>query len=450
MLLQIPLKDILLPPNRQRKVFESTALGELADSIRSQGLINPLSVRTTPEGRYVLAAGERRLRAIRDFIHLLGDTISFGGRFLPPGEVPCISLGALDPLEAEEVELAENLRRANLSWQEESAAVARVAALRAAQAAAAGAPAPRIADIAEEVHVAKRDGFEGGATPHGIATTRLQMLVAPHLADKEVAKAATLEEAAKILKRREELRRSRLMGEQLVNLPPSDRHRLINESCLPWLATAAAEQFDCIITDPPYGVSADAFGNAGGAGNVRAHEYEDSPEAFRELFSALPELLARVAKPQAHLYLFCDIDQFPWLREQFTFAGWNVHRTPLIFHKPQASRIPWPGIGPQRKWEMILFAERGKRAATGVFGDVLTYPADPQMNHPAQKPVALYRDLLSRCCRAGDSVLDPCAGSGPLLPAADSLNLYSTLIERDPTSFGMIVQRLEKLNKEKP
>ena len=54
-------------PNAEqpRKAFEEGALAELADSIRANGLLQPLLVRPTAQGRYQIVAGERRWRASR-------------------------------------------------------------------------------------------------------------------------------------------------------------------------------------------------------------------------------------------------------------------------------------------------------------------------------------------------------------------------------------------------
>jgi len=61
----IPTDSIV--PNRQqpRAVFDEAKLRELADSIREQGVLQPLTVSPQPNGRYELIAGERRLRASR-------------------------------------------------------------------------------------------------------------------------------------------------------------------------------------------------------------------------------------------------------------------------------------------------------------------------------------------------------------------------------------------------
>ncbi|MEN4045568.1 ParB/RepB/Spo0J family partition protein [Sulfurimonas sp. NWX367] len=60
--LEIPLKDIRPNPFQPRKSFDETALLELAESIKNDGLIQPIVVTEDIDG-YILIAGERRLRA---------------------------------------------------------------------------------------------------------------------------------------------------------------------------------------------------------------------------------------------------------------------------------------------------------------------------------------------------------------------------------------------------
>jgi ParB family chromosome partitioning protein len=64
-LLQLDIGRIVPSPYQPRKEFAPERLQELADSIRANGLIQPVIVRPLPEGRYELIAGERRWRAAR-------------------------------------------------------------------------------------------------------------------------------------------------------------------------------------------------------------------------------------------------------------------------------------------------------------------------------------------------------------------------------------------------
>ena len=60
---QLALTEIHPRPNQPRKHFDPEQLEALAHSIREIGVIQPLLVHRQPDGRYILIAGERRLRA---------------------------------------------------------------------------------------------------------------------------------------------------------------------------------------------------------------------------------------------------------------------------------------------------------------------------------------------------------------------------------------------------
>jgi DNA modification methylase len=210
------------------------------------------------------------------------------------------------------------------------------------------------------------------------------------------------------------------------------------------MAQAAAEQFDVILTDPPYGMGADEFGDSGGRA-VGAHEYADDAELWKRVCKELPWAALRLTKPQAHFYAFCDIDGFPDLRAAMRVAGWWVHRTPIVWHKPSASRVPWPEHGPQRKYELVLYAVKGNKPVTRIFPDLVSYNTDDNLGYGAQKPVAMYVDLLKRSVQPGNRVLDPFAGTGTIFPAAHEMKCIAVGIEQQATAYGICLKRLEAL-----
>ena len=91
--------------SQPRKSFDEAALAELADSIRTHGIIQPLTVRRLASGYYQIIAGERRWRAAR----LAGLQ-----------EVPVIVMEA-DDRKAAELAMIENLQREDLNPMEEAA-----------------------------------------------------------------------------------------------------------------------------------------------------------------------------------------------------------------------------------------------------------------------------------------------------------------------------------------
>lgn len=63
--LSVSIDDIDVNPNQPRKYFDRLELENLAQSIKENGLLQPLTVRIKSDGRYELIAGERRLRACK-------------------------------------------------------------------------------------------------------------------------------------------------------------------------------------------------------------------------------------------------------------------------------------------------------------------------------------------------------------------------------------------------
>lgn len=60
---EIPIDKIIPNPYQPRLTFDEEALAELSDSIKVLGIIQPLTLRLMPDGRYQIISGERRYRA---------------------------------------------------------------------------------------------------------------------------------------------------------------------------------------------------------------------------------------------------------------------------------------------------------------------------------------------------------------------------------------------------
>jgi ParB family chromosome partitioning protein len=62
---EVAVDQISPNPHQPRRNFDEAALEELADSVRVLGVIQPVTVKATPDGRYTIISGERRWRAAR-------------------------------------------------------------------------------------------------------------------------------------------------------------------------------------------------------------------------------------------------------------------------------------------------------------------------------------------------------------------------------------------------
>ena len=103
----IPVNDIRPNPDRTRNSFDWNDLDELAQSIYQNGLLQPVTVRETPGGKYLLVAGERRLRA---------------AKMAGLAEIPSIVVRVSDEKSAL-LALTENVQRKELHFFEEAAAI---------------------------------------------------------------------------------------------------------------------------------------------------------------------------------------------------------------------------------------------------------------------------------------------------------------------------------------
>lgn len=97
-------QEIIVPPIRARKKFDKFQMHQLTESVRVNGIIEPLSVRKNENGHYELISGERRLKA----------AISLGLR-----RVPCV-LHRVDENTAAIYSAVENLQRSELNFFEQA------------------------------------------------------------------------------------------------------------------------------------------------------------------------------------------------------------------------------------------------------------------------------------------------------------------------------------------
>ena len=459
----LPLVQLAIPADRQRQEFDPAALMELASSVSQYGLFHAIQVRL--DG-HTLVTGERRVRAIREHLLPLNKPYTYAGELVPAGCIPVICVATDDPLALEEIELDENLRRRDLTWKEMATTTARLHALRQKQAAVIvndpaipgkGAILHTVADTAKEVR--------GSSEGYYQEATRQEILIAKHLDRPEIAAAPNLKEAFKVLKRLDETDRNRNLAAMVGNTYSADKHKVINANCLDWMALPENQgKFDVILTDPPYGMGAQNFGDGAGKLATIEHHYDDSYEAWlflmggRRCVDSLSKNKVQVSwcqrafaitKPEAHAYVFCDIDNFHELKFFMQEAGWYVFRTPLTNFKRNSGRVPLPFEGPRRQSEWCLYAIKGHKNVTGIYSDVITTDSDEQMGHGAQKPVALYEDLLKRSVKPGDSVVDTFAGTGTILPAAHTFQCYAVAVEQNQASYGKCLERLQLLGQQK-
>lgn len=154
--MQVPIERIIPNPHQPRSSFDQDKLEELAESIRTHGLIQPLVVTETVEG-FVLIAGERRWRA---------------SRLAGLEQVPVI-VKESTPQDMLELALIENIQRADLNPMEEAHAYRQLmdefgltqeeVAERVGKARSTVANLVRLLTLPDSIQIAVNDGRLSGA-----------------------------------------------------------------------------------------------------------------------------------------------------------------------------------------------------------------------------------------------------------------------------------------------
>lgn len=381
----IPVKWVsrasIVIEDRQRRQVSQKKLDELVKSIETVGLLHPVILRSSGT-TYRLVAGERRLRAIQ----LLQKDYNFGPHLVPWDQVPALVIGEnITEYEAALIELEENLRREDLSWQDEARALARLVTLKgsAAEASVVLAKAQDIAPVTARNKIAKA------------------MRVAPLLDDPDVASAQSLRQAdAKVRLR------------QASEAPFS--FDLVCGDATVHILDEPDNHYDIIFLDPPYGIGANDWRG------MPNHPYDDKRDTTLALMKQIAPELMRVAREGAHLWCFCDIDSFTFFRQTLASVGFRVLRTPVVWNKLSVQgSTPMVDVRIRRNYELLLFALKNPpRDVNRLTPDVINVPHTQFPPHGAAKSPEIYSHLLELSATPTSRILDPFAGTAPSLEAA--------------------------------
>jgi len=466
----VPIADIVVLKDRFRELFTEKNLTGLQDSIATGlGLSNAITLRKDLS----LITGESRLKAI-GILHEVGMPAYYHGEAIPEGTIPAIVMETTHKeLEYLEAELHENTQREDFTYIEEAQAIARIATIKQAILdseklpkeerldqinagfAPLGIPLKKVSKEAIKQTTAQL--FEGEVNSYRSKQVKDSLLIVDALEEnsdlaKKLLKATSMTDGQKILKRHaQEEQRSSLalaQGKTFSNAT----HSVIHGCCLEEMLDLPTKSFDVCLTDPIYGINAGNFANGAGKYNNFDHGYDDSLETFLEIMPKAIKLVSRLLKDSAHLYLACDIRNYPALvqmvKESSTPSNpWKVTNAPFIQYKTAGGRVPHPGFTPRRSYELWLYAYRGDKQEYKMINDVIPCEADPDNSsgHGAGKPKELLKTFLNRSCMPGDTVLDFMAGSGSMLPACHELKLKCTAIELGQVYYGECLQRLKEL-----
>lgn len=381
---------------------------ELSESIKDQGLLQPIVIDI--EGN--ILDGGRRYMA-----HLLLDKET----------IPYILIDQKSPIEKKQIELIANTKRKQFTWDEE-------------------------AELKEEIDTDMRK-----ADPHWNIKKTSQLfheseantskdiqLAKAMIKNPELKKCKDKNTARTSARRiREKMEREIVVGNREINI--SGLHK---GDALEVLKTIPNESVDLVLFDPPFGVDLhkktgwpEKYGDVYG-------KYEDTFANYVILMNEICSEIERVLKYRGHCYIFFALktdtfDEIVKIVDEYLM----VDSTLLFWIKP-SNNNPVPYNRFAINYEPILFCSKGKPREFNIAHNATFHhdvdKSDGKM-HPAQKPLSLYKELISISSNKGEIVLDPMAGSGSSIVSALSLNREIIGIEQDEEYFKLIQYRISQM-----
>jgi len=249
--------------------------------------------------------------------------------------------------------------------------------------------------------------------------------------------------------------------EKTSTIKPGDifelgRHRLICGDALEaktYQALLEGKKADLVFTDPPYNV------NYTTTKDETILNDNMAAEAFIDFGCRFMEQIRDNTKRGGVFYICSGYSSYPPFLYAIRQAG-MIYSSPIIWVKES----PTMGFQDYKKQhEMILRGRTQKQMATPILygwnkgrhffaedkfeADVWTIKrrATTTMAHPTQKPLAMVQRAIRNSSRPGEAVLDPFAGSGPMIISAEREGRTGYAIELDPVFCDVIIRRFAGL-----
>lgn len=408
---RLEISSIVVKNGRQRQ--EMGDLESLAESLLKFGQLTPILVDRTG----TLIAGERRIEAHK----MNGMT-----------HIDALYRDEVSELELEEMELEENIRRKQLTWQEENDAIARIHKLRVkqdpnwSQAQTAqlivkpGASAPQQRDVSQALSLERMMKLFPEIKN---AKNKKQAMNMAKAKAKQVSKMIDVQKKPKVFKAVEE--------------------RILLGDSVEVIKSIPDESIDCIVTDPPFGVDYDQQV----AGSVReADAYTDTKDEYERILSMVPDLY-RVLKPDAFCIWFFGMTWYERVKQTFRAAGFSVDEIPIVWNRSGGRTFTTsPNHLFTKGYDVAIHAFKGdpilaqKNKSNVITIDPVS-TADRELT--VERPVELYEELIRRTTIKGQVVADFFVGSGSCPAAAARLERDYIGVERDPARRASAIMKIQ-------
>ncbi len=408
-------------------------IDSLATSISRHGLIQPIVLGHIGD-EVVLIAGGRRLAAMR---RLYGNAnLVHGVHFVWKDEV---NAGEDKRLRFKSMEIEENVKRKDLSWQEQ------VEGKR------------QLLQIMQTIHGVSKPGptFKD---EKGFGTNRLAAMLGEAQSntsrDLQLAEAmAQIPGLRNAETKAQAYTQLKILGSVLSmhrNAVPAPTGGLVTSwelrecdfrSEVYGSRMIADASVDLVWTDLPYGAD---LGNMSLKSSLGA-TFDDNTQSALDLIPAIAHESFRVLRNDRFAVFCFGFDIYKYLCEYLEGVGFNVARVPFIWVKNSKSTEN-PLSMYSNAYEPLLVARKG----SPVFmvpgqSNVLSIPVVQDRLQVVEKPVALVEKFLRDMTSEGATVVDWCAGTGTTGVACHNLKRRSILFEKNASMATIARARLGAL-----
>ena len=448
----VPVGDIIVQRDvRQRRVIDT---GNLKESIARVGVLQPVIV---TKGM-VLVAGERRLQSCRE---------------LGLATIPVRFAEDLPEIEAQLIELEENLKRENLSWRDQTLAM------------------QRIHDLYSQLDSTWTQQRTASAVGYSTTVVSMCLRVAKDIDSPRIAQAATMQAAYNILSRVDERKVGDALSEILeagdgaflggdsgdagdvpqdgtgangapvagqgpltgappmppptgnapstpaarpasgISTPPDPSLTILQADFLEWASTYSGQRFNFIHCDFPYGI--DAFAGKM-SGRDKWTQYKDSEDIYWKLLGALCHNLDRLMAHSGHIMFWFSMEHYTKTLQFFQIHAPDLDMQvfPLLWVKSDnVGILPDPARGPRRIYETALIGTRADRKILKPVSNAYSAPTD-KAHHQSTKPMPVLRHFFQMFVDRDTRLLDPTCGSGSSIRTAEELGAKCLGLEINP------------------
>ena len=467
---KLPIDQIQMV-DRQRADYRG--IEELATSLKEVGLIQPIVINQDLR----LIAGGRRLTAAKS----LGWT-----------HIDVVFRETLSEDELQVLELEENTKRVDLTWQERVLAIAKIHSIK-----------QRTAVQTREPWGERETGELFGISKGNVGYT-LRVARAIAAGHKGVIEAGSITEALRVLLLEREDEAMRLLAAKTVVQPATNSTPLPGEAvqnpvgsvalpgpepdtlgltaplprvpgftdpavlqeqvrrtlhnvylhnfhlgdCVEWMASRFDRPcIDAIITDPPYAIDMEYLDQAaGGLSNVDRIADTHTVEGNLDLFPRMIPEFYRILKDNGFCVLWCDIMRWQLLYDLLTKVGFSVQRWPLVWVKTSPCINQSAHRNYTKNVEFAIVARKGnailaKPSSTCV---VAASNSEKLNGHPFTKPKEVWDFILRHCCIQNSLVIDPFMGVGSGVLSFLDAGHRVMGCEIDPTHHAYAIENVKQ------